>query len=216
MDFVTIALLLVAAVAQLAPFYWNLTVALKEQHSYRNRLQFFIAGAVGVLCLTIIGVRENVARSQTDNDYAYLVPAGAANNEAVFFFDATNNLNVVDVALRVTDGPYRRRDRFEHIREGVQADILYHVGIGDWTLDIDAPGEHGKMLQHLIIEEKDGLPTVTFSRVTRKGNHGLRMCQTPRTQLGIPPCFISLTHWSRARLTNGCASAKRIQKLYAR
>jgi hypothetical protein len=48
MDFVSIALLLVAAVAQLAPFYWNLTVALKEQHSYRNRLQFFIAGAVGV------------------------------------------------------------------------------------------------------------------------------------------------------------------------
>jgi hypothetical protein len=107
-----------------------------------------------------------VARSQTDYDYAYLVPAGAANSEAVFFFDATNNLNVLDVALRVTDGPYRRRDRFEHIRKGVQADILYHVGIGDWTLDIDALGEHGKILQHLIIEEKDGLPAVTFSRVT--------------------------------------------------
>jgi hypothetical protein len=43
MDFVSIALLLVAAVAQLAPFYWNLTVALKEQHSYRHRLSLLLA-----------------------------------------------------------------------------------------------------------------------------------------------------------------------------
>jgi hypothetical protein len=95
---------------------------------------------------------------------------------------------VLDVALRVTNGPYRRRDRLEHVRHGAQADTVYGIGIGDWTSDVDAPGAHGKVLQHLIIEEKDGTPTATFSRVTAKDRHGLRMCQTPRTELGIPLC----------------------------
>ena len=127
-------------------------------------------------------------KTAPDYDYAYLVPAGAIDGEAAFLFNATHNIGVLDVALRVTDGPYRRRDRFEHIREGVQGDVLYRIGIGDWTLDLDAPGRYGKILQRLIIEEKDGLPTVTFSRVTQKSNHGLRLCQTPRTQLSIPLC----------------------------
>jgi hypothetical protein len=188
MDFVSIALLFVLTATQLGAVYWELTIAPKERHSYRNRFHFAIAGAIAVLSIGTIGLRDLSAGSKPEYDYAYLVPAGAVEMEAAFFFDATHNLAVLDVALRVTDGPYRRRDRFEHIREGVQADILYRIGIGDWMLDLDAPGQYGKVLQHLIIEEKVGLPTVTFSRVTRKGNHGLRMCQTPRTQLGIPLC----------------------------
>jgi hypothetical protein len=188
MDFVAIGLLLVAASAQLGAVYWEFTITPKERHSYRNRLHFAIAGAIVVLCVGMIGLRDVLARSKPDYDYAHLVPAGAINNEAAFFIDATHNIDVLDVALRVTDGPYRRRDRFEHVRQGAQSDFIYSVGLGDWSLDLDAPGESGKVLQHLIIEEKDGVPIVTFSRVTRKGGHGLRMCQTPRTQLGIPLC----------------------------
>ena len=188
MDFVSIALLFVATVAQLGAVYWELTIAPKDRHGYRNRLHFPIAGTIAVLCIGTIGLRDLLARSKPEYDYAYLVPAGAIDMEAAFFFNATHNIDVLDVALRVTDGPYRRRDRFDHIRQGVQSDFIYRIGLGDWTLDVDAPSEHGKVLQHLIIEEKDGLPIVTFSRVTRKGNHGLKICQTPRTQLGIPLC----------------------------
>lgn len=188
MDFVSVALLIGAAAAQLGAVYWDLTIDPKERHIYRNRLHFAIAGVISVLCVAIIGLRDLSARSKPDYDYAYLVPAGAINTEAAFFFNATHNIDVLDVALRATDGPYRRRDRFDHIRQGVQSDFIYRIGLGDWTLDVDAPGEYGKMLQHLIIEEKDGLPILTFSRVTRKGYHGLKMCQTPRTQLGIPLC----------------------------
>jgi hypothetical protein len=143
---------------------------------------------IGILCLAAIGLREQWIKARPDYDYAYLVQIGAKDDEGVFFFNASANIDVLDITLRVTDGPYQRRNRFEHIREGVQSDIDYRIGIGDWTLDIDAPGQHGKVLQHLIIEEKDGLPTVTFSRVTLKSGQGLRMCQTPRTQLGIPLC----------------------------
>jgi hypothetical protein len=188
MDFVAIALLLIATAAQLGAVYWEFTIPPKERHSYRNRLHFAIAGAIGILCLVTIGLGDVWARSKPDYDYAYLVAAGTINNEAAFFFDATHNIDVLDVALRVTDGPYRRRDRFDHVRQGVQSDFIYRVGLGDWTLDLDAPGEYGKVLQRLIIEEKDGLPIVTFSRVMRKGGHGLKVCQTPRTQLGIPLC----------------------------
>jgi hypothetical protein len=187
MDFVSIALLFVATAAQLGAVYWELTIAPKERHSYRNRLHFAIAGTIAVLCIGTIGLRDLLVRSKPDYDYAYLVPAGAVGTEAAFFFDATHNIDVLDVALRVTDGPYRRRDRFDRVRQGVQSDFIYRVGLGDWTLDVDAPGEYGKVLQHLIIEEKDG-PIVTFSRVTRKGYHGLKICQTPRTQLGVPLC----------------------------
>jgi hypothetical protein len=152
------------------------------------RMRLTIAAAFAIFCLGLIALREKLTSNEADYDYAYLVQIGAKNNEGVFFFNATHNIDVIDVALRMTDGPYQRRDRFEHIRQDVQSDIDYRIGIGDWTLDIDAPGQYGKVLQHLIIEEKDGLPTVTFSRVTLKDGHGLRMCQTPRTQLGIPLC----------------------------
>jgi len=182
-------LLFIAAIAQLASLYWGITTPLKEQRSHAHRLRLATAAAVGILCLFIFGVRERLAKAQPDYDYAYLVQMGTTNNdEAAFFFNATHNIDVIDVALWVTNGPFLRRNRFEHIRQGMQADYLYALGIGDWTLDIDAPGEHGKMLQRLIIEERNGSPVVTFSRVIEKGDHGLRKCQTPRTQLGIPLC----------------------------
>src|SRR5271157_5889899 len=106
MDFVSTALLLIAAAAQLGAIYWELTIAPKERHSYRNRLHFAIATTIGVLCVAIIGLRDLSARSKPDYDYAYLVPAGAIDTEAAFFFNATHNIDVLDVALRVTDGPY--------------------------------------------------------------------------------------------------------------
>jgi hypothetical protein len=90
MDFVsTIALLLVATAAQLGAIYWELTIAPKERHSYRNRLHFAIAGAIAALCIGTIGLRDLLARSKPDYDYAYLVPAGAVGTEAAFFFNAT-------------------------------------------------------------------------------------------------------------------------------
>jgi hypothetical protein len=181
-------LLIIAAVTQFASVYWGLTTPLKEQRGHAYRLRLAAAAGIGILCLAILGLRERSAKAQPDYDYAYLVPAGTANDQVLFFFKSTHNIDVLDVALWVTKGSFQRRDRFEHIRQGAQADTIYPLAIGDWTLDIDAPGEHGKMLQHLIIERKDGIPVVTFSRVTEKGTHGLRMCQTPRTQLGISLC----------------------------
>jgi hypothetical protein len=185
MDYVLLA---ISAATQLAALYWGITTPLKEQRSYVYRLRLVVATAIGVLSIAIFAFREQLAKTTSDYDYAYLLPIGAEKDQAVFFFNATHNLDVLDVALRITNGPYQRRDRFDHIREGLQSDFPYSIRIGDWTLDIDAPRKYGKMVQHLIIEEKDGVPTVTFMRVTRKGNHGLRMCQTPRTQLGIPLC----------------------------
>ena len=91
MDFVSIALLFVATAAQLGAVYWELTIAPKERHSYRNRLHFAIAGTIAVLCIGTIGLRDLLVRSKPDYDYAYLVPAGAVGTEAAFFFDATHN-----------------------------------------------------------------------------------------------------------------------------
>jgi hypothetical protein len=69
-------LLFIAAIAQLASLYWGITTPLKEQRSYAHRLRLATAAAVGILCLTIFGVRERLAKAQPDYDYAYLVQIG--------------------------------------------------------------------------------------------------------------------------------------------
>jgi hypothetical protein len=44
----------------------------------------------------------------------------------------------------------------------VQSDFIDDVGLGDWTLDLDASGKYGKVLQHLIIDAKHLAPNLAF------------------------------------------------------
>ena len=178
-DFAFFVLSLIAVGAQLYAFHLGTRVQQgHKEDTHRARLS--AATAIGILAIMANSFLERWNKSQPQYDYAYLVPIST--------FNATDNLDVLDVALRTTRGAYQRRNRFDHVRRGAQSDTIYAIGPGDWTLDIDAPGDHGKVLQRLLIENENGKPAVTFSRVTRKDSYNLVMCQSPTTRKGIPPC----------------------------
>jgi len=120
-------------------------------------------------------------------NHAYLVPGYIDGSQIVFFFRSTGNLKMVSVDLYRTGTDFRPYQLYPLIREGRESLPNVRLPVGDWTLDIDAVGRYGKMLERIIIEtDSVGKPVVTFMRVTRNRD-GVLMCQTPKQR--PPLCY---------------------------
>jgi hypothetical protein len=120
--------------------------------------------------------------------YARLVPVGSVGDKVIFFFRATANLQSVSYARYTTSnlnmGAYTL---IPLIRKGMESLPREALSQGDWTFDIDALGDYGKVLQRIIIDDDaNGKPAVIYSRVMRKFV-GSVICQSPKRRFA-PSC----------------------------
>ena len=140
--------------------------------------------AVAALGLVILSIKPQFDYARLDlRPTIRMSPDG----KAVFFFRATNDLQWVSYAQGKTNDPTDPRlfDFIPLIRKGEESIPRKWLEPGDWTFDIDAVNEYGKISQRVIFESEGGLPKLTFMRVTRKP-HAI-LCQTPKRRF-TPLC----------------------------
>ena len=155
----------VAALGQCVTLFW-----------WRVLPKSAIAGTVVGAAASILITIEQAAKEW---NYAYLVPAYVNGNQLMFFFKATANLESVTIAHYPTGQNGGPLDVIPLIRQGKESWPAIALSVGDWIFDIDALGAYGKVLQRIVIEQRDGRPVLTFSPVDRKGTH-TTVCYTPK------------------------------------
>jgi len=157
------------------------------------------AVVIAILAIaTLYGIAlDNKISTEPERVYAYFVvpPTGSQylKDGKVQLLTKANGVlnNIKACALRTAD--YKKNRPFEcwylDAPEGVRpprTQRLVLLQAGDWTIDVDGPGNKQTVRQRLVMRIKDGHVEITASRVVRKSNNET-LCETPKRGR-IPLC----------------------------
>ena len=132
-------------------------------------------------------------REKPEHDYTFLLldpeQAQVVDGKVTLFAKSTGEMDGVRVCFSLT-GDYHSpnySDCGPPFHSGEQNASFGTVGMGDYTIDIDADTKLGKVRERLDIVENHGKAVTVFSRVQRRET-GEVLCEMP-PHAGVKPCI---------------------------